>query len=183
MVKFSEGLKDYREEMLGPDDPKGHKCGECVRCEGWTCDGKVRHHCTNISHRADITPDDDACDIYWDRKKMIAAEAKHYKEIERRREELWSIYPDKVPVKLPIVFDGCGYIPKCPVCSEMPYSTKQCHWCGQRFIQDEETAEYEKPLTAEGTCFICGKPVTMHISRYNAHKSYKCEHCGVRMME
>lgn len=41
--------------------------------------------------------------------------------------------------------DGYGMIPECPICGEMPYSTEQCYWCGQRFVQDEEV---EAQLTA-----------------------------------
>lgn len=31
--------------------------------------------------------------------------------------------------------------PKCPHCGEMPYSIKQCVFCGQRFIQEENANE------------------------------------------
>lgn len=30
-------------------------------------------------------------------------------------------------------------VPICPHCGEMPYSYKQCVFCGQRFLQDEKT--------------------------------------------
>ena len=47
----------------------------------------------------------------------------------------------------------------------MPYSTEQCHWCGQRFIQDEEVKEFAKPLTKEVTCFSCGRKVIANVSK------------------
>ena len=86
-------------------------------------------------------------------------------------------------MKLPIVDDGYGMIPMCPVCGEMPYSTEQCHWCGQRFIQDEEVEEYGTPLTEEFNCPNCKKPGIAHISRYNGHRHFRCEYCGMAFME
>ena len=104
-------------------------------------------------------------------------------EIEAERKRKWAIYADKPPVKLPIVFDGYGNIPMCPVCHEMPYSTEQCHWCGQHFIQDEEITEYSKPKTEKGKCSNCGAEIEIGISRYNGHKHYHCNKCGMSMME
>ena len=101
---------------------------------------------------------------------------------ENRRKELWNIYSKREPIKLPIVNDGYGMIPECPICGEMPYSTEQCHWCGQRFIQDEEVKEYAKPLTKEVTCFSCGRKVTASVSKYNGHISYHCQ-CGTSFIE
>ena len=63
-------------------------------------------------------------------------------------------------------------IPECPICGEMPYSTEQCYWCGQRFVQDEEVEEYATPQTIKGNCFNCGADVVIHVSKYNGHKSY-----------
>lgn len=73
-------------------------------------------------------------------------------------------------------------IPECPICGEMPYSTEQCHWCGQRFIQDKEVEEYKKPLTKEVTCFSCGRKVIANVSKYNGHISYHCQ-CGISFIE
>lgn len=74
-------------------------------------------------------------------------------------------------------------IPKCPVCGEMPYSTEQCHWCGQKFVQDEEVEEYSKPKIIKGKCFGCGSDVDIRVSKYNGHKSYYCDKCGMSIME
>lgn len=101
---------------------------------------------------------------------------------ENRRKELWNIYSKREPIKLPIINDGYGIIPECPICGEIPYSTKQCHWCGQRFIQDKEVEEYEKPLTKEVTCFSCGRKVIANVSKYNGHISYYCQ-CGTNFIE
>ena len=102
---------------------------------------------------------------------------------ERRRQELWAVNEKKEPVKLPIVFDGYGMIPQCPTCGEMPYSLEQCYWCGQRFIQDEETIEYAKPQTVAMRCFNCGTLGEATVSKYNGHKHFHCKVCGCSMME
>ena len=50
-----------------------------------------------------------------------------------------------VPLEWIDSFDGMrdiiikGGDPKCPHCGEMPYSTEQCVFCGQRFVQDKKT--------------------------------------------
>ena len=120
---------------------------------------------------------------FWNRERQKELDRLHEQDIEKRREELWAIYAKKEPVKLPIVFDGNGNIPMCPVCGEMPCSTEQCYWCGQRFIQDEDIEEYEKPLTKKGKCFNCGADVVIHISKYNGHKRFRCNNCGISVME
>ena len=74
-------------------------------------------------------------------------------------------------------------IPECPICGEMPYSTEQCHWCGQRFVQDEEIEEYAKPLTENGKCISCGSDVVIHISKYNGHKRFHCDKCGCSVIQ
>lgn len=77
---------------------------------------------------------------------------------------------------------GYKKIPECPICGEMPYSTEQCYWCGQRFVQDEEVEEYATPQTINGNCFNCGADVVIHVSKYNGHKSYHCNKCGCSIM-
>jgi DNA-directed RNA polymerase subunit RPC12/RpoP len=180
LKKCEAEIKERREN--GKSDKT---CEGCYRCEavprhrehptGW--------HCCSKHYDAGIFPSDPACDIYWDRAEEEKRQQEEAEKQERERLAAWEKNKDNPPVKLPIVFDGFGYIPECPNCHEMPYDTEQCHWCGQKFIQDEEIEEYNKPLTKEGTCMNCGKPVIYHISRYNGHKRYRCDNCGMAMME
>ena len=46
---------------------------------------------------------------------------------------------------------GCGMgWPICPACGEMPYSTDQCLFCGQRFVGDEVVKKHtETPVDKE----------------------------------
>lgn len=52
-----------------------------------------------------------------------------------------------VPLEWKDSYDGmCDKIipngePVCPHCGEMPYSYEQCVFCGQRFVQDDNTKE------------------------------------------
>lgn len=192
-VDFGAGVPERTERrntdevFIYPEEIIDKTCGECVRCEkrdhpykdtpaeGW--------HCMMRAYDIDITPEHKACVDYWDRAEHERAENEMAEAIKRRRAELWAVYAKKEPVKLPIVNDGYGTIPKCPVCGEMPYSTEQCHWCGQRFIQDEEVTEYAKPKTIEWTCAYCGTVGVAHISKYNGHKSFRCEKCGAGFIE
>lgn len=87
------------------------------------------------------------------------------------------------PVKLPIVFDGYGNIPECPSCGEMPYSTEQCIFCGQKFIQDEEVEEYNKPNFVTEKCPLCGGEMVGTRSKYNGHFHGSCKNCGVSVIE
>lgn len=183
-IKFSDGIPDRpaTAETI-PGEYKTKKCKDCVRCEkrdhpiyntGW--------HCMMQDYKIDIQPQDAACEHFWNRERQNELEALHEQDIENRRNRLWAIYAKREPVKLPLVHDGCGIIPECPICGEMPYSTEQCHWCGQRFIRDKEIEEYEKPLTEPGICLNCGSEVTIHISKYNGHKRYQCQNCGSAVM-
>ena len=160
------------------------KCGGCVRCE------KAEHrknstgwHCCGMPYDVGILPSDRACGEYWDREEQEKIDREKAEQDERERMARWEQNKNNPPVKLPIVFDGYGTIPMCPVCHEMPYSTEQCYFCGQRFIQDKEIEEYNKPLTKECVCINCGTPGLMHISKYNGHKSFRCEKCGIAWME
>lgn len=173
-------LKTFSEEEL-----KGKNCGGCKRCKkrNHSYNGKSKgFHCTMQYYDVDILQTNQACEHYWDREKFEKAEKEIVEATENRRKELWAIYSEKEPVKLPIVNDGYGMIPECPVCGEMPYSTEQCHWCGQRFVQDEEVKEYSEPLTKEMECLDCGKKVIANISKYNGHFSYHCKNCGCHAM-
>ena len=188
-IKFSEGIpkrREYFSRIIYPEELLDKKCGGCVRCELRDNRSKEKnsgYHCTTQDYDIDILPEDKACVLYWDRAYHEECERLHEQDIENRRKELWNIYANREPIKLPIVHDGYGFIPKCPICGEMPYSTEQCHWCGQRFVQDEEIEEYAKPLTENGKCISCGADVVIHISKYNGHKRFHCDKCGCSVME
>lgn len=182
-IKFSDGMPERNAiaESI-PDEYKTKTRAECVRFEKRT-HRKSGYHCCMKDFDIDVFPTDNACEEFWSKERQAELEKLHEQDIENRRKELWAVYAEKEPVKLPIVFDGYGNIPMCPICGEMPYSTEQCHWCGQRFIQDKQIEEYEKPLTEHGKCFNCGAEITINISKYNGHKSYRCENCGCAVME
>jgi hypothetical protein len=164
-------------------------CSGCVRCKRVDLprtrdkDHSTGWHCLCRDYDAGIFPSDPACEDWWDKEQYEREEREKEERTEAERKRKWAIYADKPPVKLPIVFDGYGNIPMCPVCHEMPYSTEQCHWCGQHFIQDEEITEYSKPKTKKGKCSNCGAEIEIGISRYNGHKHYHCNKCGMSMME
>ena len=164
-------------------------CKGCVRCERVdesrikTLEHPTGWHCMCKSYYAGILPSDPACDIYWDREKYEIEKNEKAEKREKERLARWEKNKNNPPMKLPIVFDGYGYIPECPNCHDMPYSTEKCHWCGQRFKQDEEVKEYSKPLVKETKCILCGAPVLIRISRYNGHKSCHCKKCGAVWME
>lgn len=182
-IKFEDGIPE-RPDITQPipDEYKTETCNGCVRCRDGT-PKKPGWHCTMQGPDIVISPENNACKNFWNKKRQEELRTLHELDVENRRKELWAIYAKKEPVKLPIVHDGYGYIPQCPICGEMPYSMEQCHWCGQRFIRDKKIKEYEKPLTENGTCPNCGAEITIHISRYNGHKSYHCEKCGSTIMQ
>lgn len=191
---FSEGIperherKNHDETFIYPEELMDKTCGGCVRCEPRDDHTKGRAktdgwHCCMRAWDIDVSPDHKACVDYWDKAEHIRVKVQKNKDTENRRDELWAIYAEKEPIKLPIVNDGYGRIPMCPVCGEMPYSTEQCHWCGQRFIQDEEVKEYSEPLTKTFKCPSCGTIGTASVSRYNGHTRFRCEKCGLSYME
>lgn len=47
----------------------------------------------------------------------------------------------------------------------------------------EGITEYSKPKTKKGKCFNCGAEIEIGISRYNGHKHYHCNKCGMSMIE
>ena len=76
--------------------------------------------------------------------------------------------------------------PVCPHCGEMPYSTEQCVFCGQRFIKDKQMEEFEEPSETERThCIMCGgaNSVVGTRAKINGHFHGKCEKCGAVLME
>jgi len=188
-VDFRAGVPQRRSVMLNggrefvyPEDIIGKKCGECERCRKRD-NGEPGWHCSIRPYDLDIDPDGRACVDYWDRAEQEAADAEHDAAFERRREELWAIYSKREPVKMLIVDGYYGREIQCPVCGEMPYSTEQCNWCGQRFIQDAETVEWCTPLTVDMVCPNCGEPGKAVVARRNGHKHFSCAKCGCRIME
>ena len=190
---FAQGLPERQERrnqddvFIYPEELVDKTCGGCARCEPRDDHARGRGktdgwHCCMRNWNIDITPDHKACVSYWDREERDRVDRLKDQDQENRRNELWAIYAEKEPIKLPIVNDGYGMIPKCPVCGEMPYSTTQCHWCGQRFIQDEEVQEYAKPLTKPFKCPSCGTMGTANVSKYNGHKHFICKKCGLSFM-
>ncbi len=192
-VYFDEGIPDRkadrRNKLIYPEELLDKKCGGCVRCAKRDHSYKNKkaegYHCMKLAYDIDITPDDKACVDYWDAEEEKRIEKLHEEDVEKRRKELWEIYGNRAPVKLPIVTDEFGgKIPQCPICGEMPYSTEQCNFCGQRFIQDDAIKEYAKADEWYEDC-RCGGKGTLHIirSKYNGHKSGSCSACGLRWME
>ena len=186
-IKFSDGIEKIKEDynkIIYPEELLDKKCAGCVRCEKRNSYGRKKYgyHCMMQNYDIDIDPTDKACVHWWNKEEHERIERLNDEAQENRRKELWKIYAKKDPIKLPIVNDGYGMIPECPICGEMPYSTEQCYWCDQRFVQDEEVEEYATPQTINGICFNCGADVVIHVSKYNGHKSYHCNKCGCSIM-
>ena len=180
-IRFGDGLpkrEPVSVRKLTEDERAGRTCRECIRCTKRARRGEKGHHCTMQPYNHDIDPADQACEWFWNKAEQEERDRKNAEVVEKRREELWAVYAAREPVKIPIVNDGFGRIPTCPVCGEVPYDTKQCYWCGQRFIQDEELLDYNTPKTMDIACVVCGNPVTATVSSYNGHKSYTCKNCG-----
>lgn len=185
---YEEPEEDFG-KIIYPEEIIGKTCGECVRCEkrdhAYMETAAEGYHCSMQSYSVDIQPTDKACVRYWDKAEHERIENAQEEAKEKRREELWAIYAKREPIKLPIIHDGCGLIPECPICGEMPYSTEQCHWCGQRFIQDKEIEEYNKPKGGTMDCWNCGGKDTIEykVSKYNGHRRGRCKNCGLTFME
>ena len=185
-VNFNEGLPErekHWQKRIYPEELLDKKCGGCRRFQPRDHGDKGGYHCCGQDWNIDVFPDDKACVSYWDRAEQEEQDRLHQEDVEKRRQELWAIYAERDPVKLPIKYDGYGNIPTCPVCGELPYSTEQCHWCGQRFIQDEEVEDYSKPWTEEYKCPNCGTIGTVYRSKYNGHRHFHCQKCGNGFIE
>lgn len=194
-VDFAAGVPERTERknhgpvFIYPEELIDKTCGGCVRFTS-NDDGFPRgdydingFHCSFRGWELPIHAEDKACVDYWDREEHERSEREHEESVENRRRELWAVYAEKEPVKLPIVDDGYGIVPKCPTCGEMPYDLEQCHWCGQRFVQNEETAEYGTPKLIDFKCPQCGTMGKANVSKVNGHKHFRCEKCGMAFME
>lgn len=182
-IRFADGIphRDTSIKILYPEDLMDKKCGGCTRCQQRR--RGIGYHCTMQPYDVTISPEDRACVKWWDAEEQKRIEQQRQQDIENRRKQLWEMYAHKEPVKLPLVFDGFGNIPECPICGEMPYDLDQCHWCGQRFIKDSEIEQYAKGKTKKMQCINCGTEVIANISSYNGHMSYACDKCGCKVME
>lgn len=184
-MRFSDGLSDRKPVWASAGEYWNHTCGECVRCEERDF-GKPGYHCTMQSYNIDIDPKGCACSDFWDKAAQDELDRQHQDDIEKRRNELWAVYAEKPPIKLEFEFDGYGTIPKCPACGEMPYSTEQCYWCGQRYIQDLEVEAYCDPgPEIRLDCPSCGGHETLvgRRAKYNGHFHGQCEKCGAVVVE
>lgn len=190
------------------------KCGSCFRCtEDWRdvkakglneqytkplCSAKprkgVKVRCTDACMKKEITPNSKACKNWehravWNFKLWF----RDFKSVAKRRIRVpFGRLRKPVPLLWVDSFDGMrdiiirGGEPQCPHCGDMPYSLQQCVFCGQRFIQDEAVAEYNKPPeTVKLNCPMCGGEKTLvgARSRINGHFHGKCEKCGCAIME
>lgn len=192
-VCFEEGIPDRdaerRNRKVYPEELIDKKCGGCMRCRerDHMFKGKNEgYHCMMKNYDIDISPADKACVHWWDREEEERIDKLHEEDVEKRRKELWAIYSKREPVKLPIITDEFGgKIPECPTCGEVPYDTEQCHFCGQRFIQDKEIEEYNTPDIGTMDCWSCGGKGTVIFrrSKYNGHKSGECKQCGLKFIE
>lgn len=93
----------------------------------------------------------------------------------------------KPPVKIGWKTSYGGIWPECPACGEMPHSTERCVFCGQRFIQEDDSIEeYNNPAPEERMdCFLCGGKETLvgRRTQSNGHFHGQCEKCGMWVME
>lgn len=161
------------------------KCGSCFRCvEDWK-DAKakglkgqyrkflysvkprqgVKVRCTDVCVKREITPNSKACKnwehrVLWNAKLwfedfMSVAKRRIRVPLGRLRKPVPLLWVDTYNgMEDKIIHNGA---PECPHCGEMPYSTKRCVFCGQRFIQDEAIAEYNKPPEkVMMNCPMCG---------------------------
>lgn len=158
----------------------------------------VKVHCTGAYMESEITPNSRAC-RNWKHRAVWNAhlrleDIKHNARrlfdicvrvpIGRLRKPVRLVWVDDYDVSTDSIIHNA--IPECPHCGEMPYSTKRCVFCGQRFIQDDRTAEFNKPPEKEKLdCPSCGGKGTLIGTRakINGHFHGKCEKCGCVIMQ
>ena len=113
----------------------------------------VKVFCSDVSIENEITTTSKACKN-WELRARWNAKLR-MEEIKSRSRRIFEVCV-RVPIgrlRKPMrliwrdTYDGAAdriirnAQPECPYCGEMPYSTKRCVFCGQRFIQDEAIAE------------------------------------------
>lgn len=186
-INFSDGIP---ERISVTERPRSlielldKTCNGCMRfTECKLPYGLSSYRCSCKPYARDITPDHMACEWYWDKAEQEKLNQAANEAVEKRRKELWAIYAELEPVQLPIVSDGYGTIPMCPICGEIPQSTEQCYWCGQRFLQDDAVRAYNEPEIIEMTCPLCGGKGKATVSKYNGHKHFLCSDCHCKVIE
>ena len=126
-IKFSDGMpvRERRSSTsIYPEELLDKKCGGCMRCQPRKRKGETGYRCTTQPYTKDISPEDKACVIYWDKEEERKYNALKTQDEENRRKELWNIYSKREPIKLPIVNDGYGIIPEwIPVSERFPESS------------------------------------------------------------
>lgn len=158
----------------------------------------VKVKCTSVSMGSEITLDSKACE-HWEHRAVWNAKLR-MEGIKSRARRIFDVCI-RVPIgglRKPVrlmwqdTYDGAtdriirNAVPECPRCGEMPYNTKRCVFCGQRFIQDEVVAEYNKPPEKVVlNCPRCGGENTLIGARAkcNRHFHGKCEKCGCELTE
>lgn len=176
---------------------KNKVCGGCYRFKE-NSDRPQRYNCS-CHHREDedVFAEAEACEIYWDKAEYEEECKKREEEQEAKRLKAWEENKDKPPVKIgwgtsyDHRTDSCVPIIECPTCGEMPYSTEQCHWCGTRFIQNDEQLqtwlEANSGSKEEITDCYCGGKNTKHIMYHKAQGEWRvsngwCDKCGMRFI-
>lgn len=90
-IKFSDGMpvRERRSDTdIYPEELLDKKCGGCVRCQPRKRKGETGYHCTTQPYTKDISPEDKACVIYWDKE-----EERKYKAL-KAQDNVISGYPD-----------------------------------------------------------------------------------------
>lgn len=158
----------------------------------------IKVHCTDVSKKCDITPNSKACKDFehravWNAKlRMEGIRSKARRAFDvcfrvpigRLRKPAYLIWADEYDGMTDRIISNA--VPKCPHCGEMAYNTKRCMFCGQRFVQDEHTVEWNKPPeVVKMPCPHCGGENTLigTRSKVNGHFHGRCEKCGCILME
>ena len=94
-IKFSDGIPERERRSrtsIYPEELLDKKCGGCVRCQPRERNGETGYHCTTQPYTKDISPEDKACVIYWDKEEERKYKALKAQDEDNRRKELWNIY-------------------------------------------------------------------------------------------
>ena len=138
-IRFSDGLPE-RPVIAGtdktPDELVGKVCGRCIRCAERDRPGETGWHCWRKSYWHDISPDDKACDEYWDKDEQNELDRLRDDEQENRRKSLMG---EAV---------GSGVMAQ-----EAWEAIRKltCAVCGVRKVRELKTVE-ESPVVAEKIC-------------------------------
>lgn len=87
-IKFSDGMparKRRSSTSIYPEELLDKKCGGCVRCQLRNRKGETGYRCTTQPYTKDISPEDKACVIYWDKEEEEKYKALRVQDEENRR--------------------------------------------------------------------------------------------------